>query len=148
MSWSESLSDDELSELARLALDEQAVENIIGMALTGWELADPDAALARLISGADEPLAAGLRAAGTADSLVFKSDVATIDMESTPDGWSAQITPAPSAASIEKLDGSRTLPLDEHGRFRLSKEDTSSPTRFNVTFQSGDVVVSEWFRSG
>ena len=149
MSWDrQSLPDERLEELVRSILDEEIVDDVIGMAMTGWDLRDPDAALAQLVFDSADAgtVASGIRSgAATARARTFEVDGRTIDFEELDGRITGQVIPAPPAMWLETAGGVREVPVDAAGRFTVTVD--SGPARLRCTTPSG-MIATAWFVLG
>lgn len=146
----EAMTDEQLEAVIRAALDDELIDNVIGLAMTGWDLRDPDAALAALTFDSAEAgvVAAGVRSQGdTSTARVFEGSGVTIDVQELDGVVTGQVVPVPRSASVEALDGTRPLPVDEHGRFSLSPQHRG-PLRLRIDLDGTSAIVTEWFQAG
>ncbi len=151
MNWDpRNLSDAELLDLVRRAgaqnlADRWLIDDVVGMALTGFDLRDPDAMLADLSFDSETVGAAadGLRATTVdARARTFEAEGITIDFEDAAGELIGQVMPVPTELVYETLHGRTVVPVDDHGQFSVRSE--ASPGRFRIETAQG-TIVTEWF---
>lgn len=151
MTWDpKSFSDEEVLDLAlRTAAqneaDRELITDIVGMALTGFDLRDPDAMLAELSFDSETVGAAadGLRATTVeVRARTFEGRGVTIDFEDSAGELIGQVMPVPTSLVLETLHGRVDVPIDEHGQFSVRSD--ANRGRFRITTDAA-TIVTEWF---
>lgn len=146
MNWDpDAVSDQDLERLVRSVLDEDQVENVVGMALTGWDLTDPDAALADLVfdSAEEGAVATGVRSAATdVRARTFRLGDVVIDFEETAGRLDGQVSPVPDRLQLQTASATSPTEFDEQGVFRA--EVGPGAARL-VAELNGRTVVTAWF---
>ena len=150
MNWDpDSVADEQLEAYVRSVLDEELVQDTIGMVMTGWDLQDPDAALASLVfdSAVEAAVATGVRSSATdVRSRTYRVSGFTIDFEETEEKIIGQVVPVPTAVILETLRGAQESEVDAHGQFSIEVPG-SGVARLRI--QTHDqTVVTEWFLLG
>lgn len=146
MRWDpDAVSDEQLERLVRFVLDEQQVENVAGMALTGWDLTDPDAALAELVfDSADEgAVAAGVRSAATEErARTFRFEEVTIDFEESDGRLDGQVSPVPRRVQLQSVAQTVPVEFDEQGAFGTAAPRGLARLVIDIDDRT---VVTAWF---
>ena len=142
------MSDDELLDLARRAVESGPPEHHIDMLMTGYDLMNSDDLVADLAhDSATMAAAAGLRAGSTAvRELAFAAGRVTFDLEVIDDGRTivGQLIGTTAGEIVaESAERSVTAPVSSDGRFRL-EDLTPGPLRLGVDHEGGRAVTT-WF---